>query len=59
MNQTVVFLVRHGHTTLAQSADPSLDNKRIDFSGLPVIIPRSLITSLNPIEQHIIEIELS
>jgi len=37
----------------------SLDNKRIDFSGLPVILPRSLITSLNPIEQHIIEIELS
>jgi cellobiose phosphorylase len=36
----------------------SLDNRLFEFSRLPVIIPRSLIGSLNPGEPHSIEIEL-
>jgi cellobiose phosphorylase len=36
-----------------------IDGRLIEFSGLPVIIPRNLITSLNRGESHHIEIELS
>jgi cellobiose phosphorylase len=36
----------------------SLNNELIELTSLPVILPRSLITSLNPRELHIIEIEL-
>jgi cellobiose phosphorylase len=36
-----------------------LDNQLIEFFSVPVILSRSLITSLNPIGLHTIEVELS